>query len=474
MKKIYILIVATLLLFAGNALAQEIQYPIEKLGSCQSKNDCKLFCDKDENLEVCVSFAEKNNLMSSEEAVLARKINSGEDSPGGCKNKKSCQSYCDDIANIDECVTFAEKNNLMGLDELQEAKKVQQAIKRGVKPPPCKNKKSCDIYCENPENMEVCITFAAEAGFIEGKELEDVKKMLQAIKRGVKPLPCKGKEACDKYCNTPENMETCVNFALEAGFMPEEEKENAQKMLQAIKKGFRPPPCKGKEECDIYCDQEEHFEECINFTVAAGLMSKEDAVMARKTGGKGPGNCKGKEECEAFCKDPSNQETCFNFAKENGLIPEGDLKKMEEGNRQFKEALQQAPPEVAECLKTRAGKENIEEIKNEEIVRQCFEKFGKPKETGDNTNFGPKQTGPGGCQTPEECEAYCSQHREECGAPQEGQPMPPPEGFRPPEDFKPPMQEFNPPSPEPSVEPSSPQTTILKLLLGTIFSALKY
>jgi hypothetical protein len=48
--------------------------------------------------------------------------------------------------------------------------------------------------------------------------------------------------------------------------------------------------------------------------------------MARKTGGKGPGGCKGKEECDAFCNNPDNQETCFNFAKDNGMIPEKDLK----------------------------------------------------------------------------------------------------------------------------------------------------
>ena len=31
--------------------------------------------------------------------------------------------------------------------------------------------------------MEECVTFGIEAGFIQGKELEDVQKMLTAIKR---------------------------------------------------------------------------------------------------------------------------------------------------------------------------------------------------------------------------------------------------------------------------------------------------
>ena len=64
------------------------------------------------------------------------------------------------------------------------------------------------------------------------------KKMLTAIKRGIKPPPCRGREACDEYCSNPDNMEMCMNFAIEAGFMDEQEKGESQKMLQALKKGL--------------------------------------------------------------------------------------------------------------------------------------------------------------------------------------------------------------------------------------------
>ncbi|MDP3758727.1 MAG: hypothetical protein Q8Q86_03335, partial [Candidatus Daviesbacteria bacterium] len=311
--------------------AADIQYPVAELGNCKDESACRLYCDKPENTEVCIDFAEKNNLMSEEEIQLAKNfIAAGSKGPGGCTSKDSCEQYCNDINHIDACISFAEKNNLMSPTELEEARKVQAAIARGVKPPPCGNKKACDVYCEEPEHMEECITFGVEAGFIQGKELEDVQKMLQAIKRGVKPPPCKGKEACDEYCSTPENMEVCMNFAIEAGFMNEQEKADSQKMLQAIKKGVKPPNCKSKEQCDVYCSQDENFEECITFAEAAGFMTAEDATMARKTGGKGPGGCKGKDECESFCNNPDNQETCFNFAKDNGMIPEKDLRNMEQ------------------------------------------------------------------------------------------------------------------------------------------------
>ncbi len=402
-----------------------IKYPIVELGNCANKEACGAYCDQSKNTASCLDFAEKNNLMSKEEVKAAKNfIASGSKGPGGCTSKESCESYCDDVSRIDECVSFAEKNNLMPPEELAEAKKIQAAVARGVKPPACGNKKQCDAYCEEPDHMEECINFGAEAGFMQGKELEDAQKMLTAVRKGVKPPPCKGKEACDEYCSTPANMEVCINFAMEAGFMSEQEKADSQKMLQAVKKGVNPPKCRGKEECDAYCGEEEHFEECVVFAEAAGMMSGEDAAMARKTGGKGPGGCKGKEECESFCNDPNNQETCFSFAKDNGMISEEDLKRMEEGKEGMKKALEQAPPAVLDCLKSEMGAETFEKIKegtvmpSKEIgdkIGACFEKTGLSQGApGEGGTMPPGQAGPGGCASPEECKTYCETHSEEC------------------------------------------------------------
>ncbi|MDP3004447.1 MAG: hypothetical protein Q8N43_03015, partial [Candidatus Azambacteria bacterium] len=240
MKTKYLIsfIIISLALIGSVAWAQNIQYPVKELGSCEDESACKSYCDKSENANSCVNFAEKNNLMSKEEIGLAKKfVAMGSKGPGGCNGKDNCENFCNDITHVDECVAFAEKNNLMSLEELKEAKMVQAAIKRGVKPPSCGNKKQCDVYCDQSEHMEECIAFGIEAGFIQGKELEDVQKMLAAVKRGIKPPPCKGKEACDAYCSSPDNMEMCMNFAMEAGFMSEKDKADSQKMLKALKKG---------------------------------------------------------------------------------------------------------------------------------------------------------------------------------------------------------------------------------------------
>ncbi len=445
----------------------QISYPVAELGNCQNRDACEAYCEKEENMKACLDFAEAHNLMPKEEIEMARRmLASGETvGPGGCQSMVECEAYCNDINHLEECITFAEEHNMIPADELEEAKKVIAALKKGIKPPKCGGKSECDIYCSRPENMEECITFAEAAGLIPLDELEDAKKMLEAVRRGVKPPNCHGKEACDiycskienmeecmefgiaagfippdeiedarkmldalkrgitppncqgeeecdVYCSKPENMKECMEFAVAAGFMPPEEIENVQRTLQAIEKGVMPPNCQGEEECDIYCSQEEHFEECVNFAEAAGFMTPEDAERARLTGGKGPGGCQTEEECQAFCGDPANMEECIDFAVKIGEMT----------------------PEEAEQAKTGM--------------------------TG----------GPGGCQSEEECRAYCEDpaNAEEClraaeemgesvpsgtegTPPPEGEMPPPPEGYIPPQEQ---MQMPPPPGTETMPPPS--------------------
>lgn len=487
--------VGVLSFLAVKALADisDIQYPVPQLGNCKSETDCRSYCDKPENTAVCLSFAEQNDLMSEEEIEMAEKfIAAGSKGPGGCTGKDSCETYCNDISHIEECVSFAEQNGFLPPEELKEAQKVRDAIRRGVKPPACGSKKACDSYCEDPSYMEECVTFASEAGLMPEEEKENAKKMLQALKRGVKPPLCRGRQACDEYCQQPDNMEVCMNFALEAGFMPEEERENAQKMLLAIKRGIKPPNCRGREECDSYCQSDEHFEECTNFAAEAGFMDPKDAEMARKTKGKGPGGCKGKEQCEAFCNNPANQETCFNFAQEHGLIPSEEIEKMKEGMNRMREDLGRMPSEVKNCLKSTLGEETINKIQSGELtpgpqlgdaMQNCFQKMPRPPEgmrgqegmpSSEGSEF---RHGPGGCSTPEECQNYCSQNPEACqnfeGQPprepregeepwefqQPGIPMPGGEMMPPPEGMMPPGEQFQPSEPMPQIQ-QQPQEEI--------------
>ncbi|MDO8481709.1 MAG: proline-rich domain-containing protein [bacterium] len=324
-----------------------IAYPVAELGNCKSKSECKSYCDQPGNMEACIAFAEKNNLMPEEDIVMAKKFLAvGGKGPGGCTGKDSCEAYCNDINNIDVCVAFAEESGMMPQKDLDEAKKVQAAIKRGVKPPACGGKKACDAYCEDSSHIEECIAFASEAGF-----------------------------------------------------MSPEEQVGAQKMLKAIKNGVKPLPCKGKEECDAYCGQEQNIDQCVAFAEAAGFMTKDEAVMAKKTRGKGPGGCQGKEGCDAFCNSsPDNEAICFNFGKENGLIPPEQLKQMEEGDKRFRDSFSNAPPEVTNCLENVLGKDNLDKFKSGAMrptrglgdkMAECFRQGDGQRSQNDGQNREP-------------------------------------------------------------------------------------
>lgn len=342
--------------------------------------------------------------MDKKELEEARKVKAALDKgaklPGGCRNKEECESYCDDPSkpsSMKECIAFAKAAGFIDKDELQEAEKALAAMEKGYAPPPCRGKKECDRYCSAPENIESCLAFAEAADLIPADELKDAKKYLQAVKSGVKPLPCRGKGECDEYCSNPENIEACITFAEAAGFMEGDELEDAKMMLNALKKGAKMLPCRSKEACDVYCNEPEHFEECVTFAEAAGFMSPEDAAMARKTGGKGPGGCRGEEECEEFCGNPDNQEECFKFGLEHGLIPEEDLERMREGIEQMQDALENADEETLACLQNSLGADTVAKIKDGTVMpsekmgdamRQCFESMmGGDKFDNDNESF---------------------------------------------------------------------------------------
>ncbi len=409
-KNINFVILAIFIIFAASisysiivsAQAPEIAYPVKELGNCGNEGECKIFCDKSENMVPCVNFAERNGLMSKDEAKKVKAFfQASMKGPGGCNNKEECEVYCDDSDNIETCLDFAKKNNLMSDDELEEAEKVAKALKEGAQlPGGCKNKKACEAYCDNPDNIEECIAFAEKAGFIPQDELRDAKKAMQAIKSGIKPPGnCRGKKQCENYCNNPDNMEECLAFAEAAGFIPPEEAEMARKMMPLMQAGKMPGGCRGKEKCEAYCLDESHGEECANFALEAGLMKQEEFEMFKKTGGKGPGDCRGKEQCETFCNNPENQEACFNFAKEHGLIPEEEIKNMKEGMNQVRKGFEMAPPEVSECLKSNIGEDILEKVKSGEMMpsqqigegmRKCFEQMRPQRQDGRGGSMEPR------------------------------------------------------------------------------------
>ncbi len=273
---IALLAAAGLLAGAGMALAQsgqpKISFPIAELGGCNSKDECKAYCDDRAHAESCLSFAESRGMMSKEEAKTARKF-MGQTGPGGCTGS-ACRQYCNSEEHFAECRAFAEKNGLI---------------------PP---------RGERPEGPAI------------NKDKEDAVAKLVEEQGG--PGGCTSKDTCRAYCDDSSHMDECMAFAKKSGLMSEEQIEQAKKMMQ--QEG--PGGCKGAA-CRDYCEDSSHIKECLEFGQKQGLMSQDEAQRAQEFHDVllegGPGGCTDEQSCRSFCGDPANRETCENFSRENGF-----------------------------------------------------------------------------------------------------------------------------------------------------------
>lgn len=249
-----------------------ISFPIAELNNCSSKEECKTFCNEPDNFKACFAFAKKHRLIKEvkeqsddeiEKFAEAMRIGG----PGGCKTPNECRAYCDDTNNIEQCVAFAEKNNLIPEEELAKAKQVVAAVKAGAKfPPKCSNREQCEAFCNaTPENMQQCVDFAQKAGFMKPEEAEHAKKMAEVMRSGQTPGNCKGHEECETYCHNQENFTECRAFAEKMGFAEEggRQRMEGQMMGEAMR---GPGSCEGKEACEAYCLLENHQEECQAFS----------------------------------------------------------------------------------------------------------------------------------------------------------------------------------------------------------------
>ncbi len=341
--------------------AKQLKYPIGELGNCKSFEECKVYCNKDENIPKCNRFSVKNGLLTPEEVADTERLISLMDEsglPGKCAGMIECFSYCESAAHIDECWDYTQRHNLnRGLD-LETVRRLAKFARDGGKfPGNCKEGVECEAYCGNIIHFAECADFGEKVGLMTKEETDVMRKIARS---GVTETPgnCQRKEQCESYCMESSHIDECLAFAEKTGLLPPEELADAKRFAPLIKSGETPGGCKGKSECEAYCNDTAHFEECVVFAEKAGMISKEDAELARKTKGKGPGGCKSKAECETFCQLPDNQEVCISFAKEHGFVEEaGQIEAKIRGEMESKMAAcaEKSCDEMIECLQGLQG-----------------------------------------------------------------------------------------------------------------------
>lgn len=327
---IFILVSFFLLTSIAYALTeQDITFPVSELNNCKNEKECRSFCDIPKNRRgVCFDFAKKHNLVTKEEIDKAEKFTkvSLGGGPGRCRDLEDCEQFCDIESNLTQCLDFTEKNGLMSAEGLKEARKVAETLNTGKEfPGGCRGKNACFVYCNDPNHVQECFEFANKNGY-----------------------------------NTPEIMEQFQSFS------------------KFLKNGQTPGGCRSKDECESFCAKEKNNDACLDFAKKSGLITKEQAEWAVKTGGGGPGGCKSKEECGTYCNNPANQNACLQFAKEQNI------------------PIQFNGPggcsDVDSCTKY------CTEHKDDAACKQNAGQYGGSK-------------GPGGCSDKDSCTKYCTDHQ---------------------------------------------------------------
>lgn len=193
----------------------------------------------------------------------------------------------------------------------------------------CENKEACRAFCDKFENLEKCLNFSEKNVLLTDCRLTDARKFLNAINGGLKLLPCKSKEECRVYCSDEVNFKECLNFVENAGFLSRDEA-----LLLKRTGGKGPGACQTKEDCQEYCSQENHLDECLEFALKNGFILPAQAALAieiRDLAAKGgPGGCVGLKACGEYCSNINNLDNCLSFEEENGLITEEEIREIEE------------------------------------------------------------------------------------------------------------------------------------------------
>ncbi len=389
---------------ARGASVFDIEYPIADLGGCADRSLCKQYCDDAGHADACLEFAQKYGL-ADKEAVEKTRVVQEEGGPGGCRGD-ACKTYCDDPGHQDECVDYAVQKGFMTFAEAERAKKPGPGGCRGV---------ACRLYCEDTAHEDECFDYAVKNGIIPKEEAERISEFKEKFgKQKTGPGGCQGEDQCRQYCEDPEHITECVSFAEEHGFV---DKEQAKIIKKTAGKG--PGGCKGSNECRTYCDDQSHQQECIDFGEQNGFMSADEAARARKVVGKdGPGGCRG-QQCRDFCDTPGNEDACLEFAEREGLIPKEEAARA----KKFSAASKDGGPGGCRGVTCRNYCESPEH--REECYAFAKEKGLISPEEQEHFDAGSKieevvrtAGGPGGCKSEQECRAYCGDPSrvEECVA----------------------------------------------------------
>lgn len=197
---------------------------------------------------------------------------------GNCSSKHECKTYCDQPTNQQACIDFAKQNGLISRQEAEHEQKISQTLQQSGGPGGCTSRQACMAYCNDVIHLQECTSFAKEHGMISQEQEQEASSFQQAVADGTQmPGGCTTLQQCQNYCLQSAHVNECISFGQKSGLIPQDKIEQLKKMVSLIQSGQTPGGCKTGEECRQYCSQEDHADACAAFGQQIGALTSEQA-----------------------------------------------------------------------------------------------------------------------------------------------------------------------------------------------------
>ena len=167
-----------------------ISYPVAELGNCASKEECRSYCELEENRQACIDFGSKKGIYKENKGqgnARDRLILEKAKTDLGCSTKEACKILCESSDNADKCNAFAAKYGINPPKKTTDSTLLEKAKEILG----CQTPDVCRELCQKSENREKC------------KEV--VLKLSEAVTEKIQQECTTGKE-CELLKKNAENL----------------------------------------------------------------------------------------------------------------------------------------------------------------------------------------------------------------------------------------------------------------------------
>ncbi len=283
-----LLVFVILALAVGFSARAETQYPIVELGNCANQAACATYCDVVANQQACTAYAAANSL-STTATTTPPAVSTVAPGPGGCTTQAACQAYCDIAAHQVACTTFAGTSTTLTTStggpssttvatstvSSADQKRSDAIVQFGGPDGACNDLVSCRVYCDDPTHELSCTKYSLEHDLLPKGQATQTITVLTTVG----PQGCTG-AACDEYCAIPGHELECIEYAKKKGLIDPKE---ATAQLDLIKSATvtvptrsleKPGRCKNRGECQSYCADDSHKNECDQYALDNGVTTQ--------------------------------------------------------------------------------------------------------------------------------------------------------------------------------------------------------